>query len=64
MNETFQDTDFSDKQLCTARYPEKSRPYLYEAEFYCRKAREYRVKGQVAATQARDYDEQRKNVCE
>ena len=55
IDETFQETDFSVKEFHTENYPKNSQAYLIEAEFYCRKAREYRAKEKAATAEAEYY---------
>ena len=57
IDETFQETDFSVKEFRTEEYPKESQAYLIEAEFYCRKAREYRAKEKTAAAKSQLYIE-------
>ena len=59
IDETFQETDFGVKEFRTEDYPKESQAYLIEAEFYCRKAREYRAKEKAAAAQSQLYIKRR-----
>ena len=62
IDETFQEIDFSTKEFRTEDYPKESQAYLIEAEFYCRKAREYRAKEKAAAAEAEFYIGQGINI--
>ena len=57
INETFHETDFTVKEFRTENYPKNSQAYLIEAEFYCRKAREYRAKELTAAIEVEHYED-------
>ena len=63
IDETFQETDFNVKEFLTVNYPKNSQPYLNEAEFYCRKAREYRAKELAATTEAKYYEDLEKGYA-
>ena len=62
IDDTFQLADFSVKEFRTENYPKNSQPCLTKAAFYCRKAREYRAKANIAATDTEGYEGDEKEV--